>query len=269
MEPSNNSEAKFADFAKRLSDAMAARDVSVHKLVGEFGVSPQAIKKWLDGATWPDQQRLIELAIYFRMDVSDLVGADEAKRRSRVKKVVQFRHPIDPDSGATVRRVQFKTPARGVPNVHQVRGFEEDLTYSLMDWAFEIAPHLREDAQLVAYPRVKGPLFTYYPDLMIAGDDGPIVAVEIKVAPYSSTLVQTLTGVGYNWRASGNKAPLLMVYVDSSGERDFAQLAGEAFAPLKNEGLFASIFTYPAPGPGVFDDIKNELARILKTPKPS
>ncbi len=267
METDNHQPAKYADFAARLDAAMRSRNVSVNSLVGEFNISRTAIDKWLAGVTLPNAERLLSLAAYLRVPVEDLVGNDEAKRRSRVRKVTAREHPAAPQFGEVVKRVQFKRPAREAPDPLRMERVEGNLVYSLMDWAEKVVPHIRPEAHVAEYPRINGPVFRYFPDLLIV-EDGPLIGVEVTVGCLDNDAVHRLAGLGYNWREATKGAPLVLVFINTDTDTLPVEILHEIFDPFKAAGLFSEVFLYPGPGPGIFDDVTTELARMLKTPKP-
>lgn len=64
-----------------------AQDITQEQLAEALGVSPQAVSRWENAASYPDIQLLPIIARYFDITVDKLIGADAARKEKKIKNI--------------------------------------------------------------------------------------------------------------------------------------------------------------------------------------
>lgn len=63
------------------------KDLTQEQLADIFGVSPQAVSRWENGATYPDITLLPMIANYFEVTLDDLMGMEEIRDESAIEEI--------------------------------------------------------------------------------------------------------------------------------------------------------------------------------------
>lgn len=65
------------------------RDLTQEQLAEAFGVSPQAVSRWENGATYPDIALLPSIACYFNTSIDEIIGFDITRKEEKIKEVLK------------------------------------------------------------------------------------------------------------------------------------------------------------------------------------
>lgn len=76
-------------FSEVFKQNRKAKELTQEQLAEIFHVSPQAISRWENGATYPDIEILPSIAAYFNITVDELLGIDKVKDRERIEDIVK------------------------------------------------------------------------------------------------------------------------------------------------------------------------------------
>jgi transcriptional regulator with XRE-family HTH domain len=74
-------------FSEKFKQNRKAKDLTQEQLADIFHVSPQAVSRWENGATYPDIEILPSIAAYFKITVDELLGVDKIKDKERIEKI--------------------------------------------------------------------------------------------------------------------------------------------------------------------------------------
>ena len=223
---------KYFVFATNLRREMAIKGVRPIHLMRHFGVSHEAIRKWLSGTSLPGPDRLIGLANFLSVPVSTLAEGTDALRRSRAAPFearVPTRLVMAADPGPVVKDPNFRRDIR--PG--------ESLAEMLVDWAIPGVPEINRECEAAEFSRVRGPFFNYRPDLIVLDGGGPALAVEIReTTGMHPQTVRELLGIAVNWReATGGKPLILALVIPRSSLRSADEELREVYQPLVKSGL--------------------------------
>jgi transcriptional regulator with XRE-family HTH domain len=76
-------------FSEVLKQNRKARDLTQEQIAEAFNVSPQAVSRWENGATYPDIEILPSIAAYFNITVDELLGVDKMKDKERIDAIIK------------------------------------------------------------------------------------------------------------------------------------------------------------------------------------
>ena len=82
------------DFAKKLKELRAGREVTQETLAKHLQISPQAVSKWERGEGYPDITLLPRIAAFFDVTVDELLGTTEEIRREKISKWKDQSHKL-------------------------------------------------------------------------------------------------------------------------------------------------------------------------------
>ena len=74
-------------FSEKFKQNRKAKDLTQEQLSEIFHVSPQAVSRWENGATYPDIELLPSIAAYFNITIDELLGVDKLKDMQRIEKI--------------------------------------------------------------------------------------------------------------------------------------------------------------------------------------
>ena len=74
-------------FSEKFKKNRKAKDLTQEQIAEIFHVSPQAISRWENGATYPDIEILPSIAAYFKISVDELLGLDKIKDKKRIEEI--------------------------------------------------------------------------------------------------------------------------------------------------------------------------------------
>lgn len=72
---------------ENLKDLRKKKDLTQEQLAEVFGVSPQAVSRWENGAAYPDITMLPVIANYFDVTLDDLIGMDKIRDEKDIEKI--------------------------------------------------------------------------------------------------------------------------------------------------------------------------------------
>ncbi len=76
-------------FSEKFKQNRKAKDLTQEQLAEIFHVSPQAISRWENGATYPDIEILPSIAAYFKISVDELLGVDKIKDKEKIEEITK------------------------------------------------------------------------------------------------------------------------------------------------------------------------------------
>jgi len=76
-------------FSEVFKQQRKAKDLTQEQVAEIFHVSPQAISRWENGATYPDIEILPSIAAYFNITVDELLGVDKIKDKERIEEIIK------------------------------------------------------------------------------------------------------------------------------------------------------------------------------------
>ena len=76
-------------FSEKFKNFRKTRNLTQEQIADIFHVSPQAVSRWENGATYPDIEILPALADFFGVNVDDLLGVDIRKKEEQMEEVIK------------------------------------------------------------------------------------------------------------------------------------------------------------------------------------
>ncbi len=76
------------------------------QLAEAFGVSPQAVSRWENGATYPDITLLPTIASYFDVSIDEIIGFDITRKEEKIKEVLK-KNRILHNNGDTKKSIEL------------------------------------------------------------------------------------------------------------------------------------------------------------------
>ncbi|MBP3921898.1 MAG: helix-turn-helix transcriptional regulator [Ruminiclostridium sp.] len=82
------------------------RELTQEQLAEAFGVSPQAVSRWENSATYPDITLLPTIASYFDVSIDEIIGFDITRKEEKIKEVLK-KNRILHNNGDTKKSIEL------------------------------------------------------------------------------------------------------------------------------------------------------------------
>lgn len=82
------------------------RELTQEQLAEAFGVSPQAVSRWENGATYPDITLLPTIASYFDISIDEIIGFDTTRKEEMIKEILK-KNRILHNNGDTRKSIEL------------------------------------------------------------------------------------------------------------------------------------------------------------------
>lgn len=125
------------------------RELTQEQLAEVFGVSPQAVSRWENGATYPDITLLPSIAGYFDISIDEIIGFDITRKEETIKEILK-KNRILHNNGDTKKSIKLLRQALiDFPNESRLLYCLAQSLYSLYFQSGEIYPETdRKNAAL-------------------------------------------------------------------------------------------------------------------------
>lgn len=110
---------KLGENIKRLRQE---KDLTQEQLADIFGVSPQAVSRWENSATYPDITLLPTIAVYFEVTLDDLMGMEEIRDEKRFDEIIKT-HIENSSNGLVEENIALmRAELKNYPNNYYLLG---------------------------------------------------------------------------------------------------------------------------------------------------